>query len=244
MSTEKKVIIMKLGYTLASLQSHRGDFEEWISAPLERWRDHLETFNVRTCDELPDYDRIAGVILSGSHAMVTDRAQWSERLASWLRGLVQRELPVLGICYGHQLLAHALGGEVADNPAGREFGTVKITFTEQARDDRLLGEFWPAIEAYVTHTQSVVRLPAGARRLGMSDRDPHQAFAYGSSAWGIQFHPEFDAGIVREYIAQSSVQLQMEGQDPQHLSAGCRDNPSGLRLLQRFLELVMREQKE
>lgn len=242
MKTMKKVIIMKLGYTLASLQKERGDFEDWITAPLGCWQDQLEIFNVRECKDLPDYDRISGVILSGSHAMVTDQTEWSERLAGWLPGLIQREIPVLGICYGHQLLAKALGGKVADNPLGREFGMVSITLTEQAREDRLFGAFCPAIEAFVIHTQSVVRLPVGARRLGSSKRDVNQAFAFGSSAWGIQFHPEFDSEIVRQYIEQSREQLLLEGQDPQTLSDGCANNSSGSRLLQKFLELVMDRQ--
>ena len=54
-------------------------------------------------------------------------------------GLVERGIPTLGICYGHQLLAHALGGEVGDNPNGREFGTVTVELTAEAADDPLLG---------------------------------------------------------------------------------------------------------
>ncbi|MEZ4555438.1 MAG: gamma-glutamyl-gamma-aminobutyrate hydrolase family protein [Caldilineaceae bacterium] len=50
--------------------------------------------------------------MTGSHSMVTDRAAWSERSADWLRAVVAAEWPVLGICFGHQLLAHAWGGVV------------------------------------------------------------------------------------------------------------------------------------
>ena len=58
--------------------------------------------------------------------MVSEREPWSERAAEWLREVAQRGIPLLGICYGHQLLAHALGGRVGANPQGREIGTVEV----------------------------------------------------------------------------------------------------------------------
>ncbi|WP_251265687.1 glutamine amidotransferase-related protein, partial [Enterobacter hormaechei] len=59
---------------------------------------------------LPDPHAFAGVLVTGSAAFVTDHAEWSERSAAWLRQTAHAGLPVFGICYGHQLLAHALGG--------------------------------------------------------------------------------------------------------------------------------------
>src|SRR5690348_8631928 len=76
---------------------------------------------------------IAGVVVTGSHSMVSHREPWSERAAQWLAGVVESDrVPVLGICYGHQLLAHALGGEAGDHPAAIEIGTVQVRTTEAA----------------------------------------------------------------------------------------------------------------
>ena len=70
---------------------------------------------------------LAAVVVTGAHDMVPEHALWSETASAWLRELVGRQVPTLGICYGHQLLAHALGGEVGYHPRGSEVGTVSVT---------------------------------------------------------------------------------------------------------------------
>ena len=197
--------------------------------------------DVPTARELPPLDGAAGVIVSGSHTMVTERRDWSERAAAWLRGSVSRGVPVLGICYGHQLLAHAYGGEVGDNPNGREFGTVQVELAEAGRADELLGELPGAFHAHEGHVQSVLRLPRGAVKLASNAWDGNQAFRIGARAWGIQFHPEFDADVVREYVRHYRAKLSAEGQDPDALEKSAADNPLGGVVLRRFVRLCRSE---
>ncbi len=170
--------------------------------------------------------------------MVTEHQDWSERTARWLAAAVEKGIPILGICYGHQLLAYALGGEVGDNPKGREFGTIEVHVTDSAREDALLGGLPTPITVHVSHTQSVLRLPAQARRLAYSERESNQAFAIGACAWGVQFHPEFDAAIVREYVHSHRDELSAEGQDPTALIAHTKDTPHGAAILERFASVA------
>ncbi len=188
-------------------------------------------------ERLPGVDGQAGVIITGSHAMVTKRLPWSERAAQWLRDAVSRGVPVLGICYGHQLLAHAHGGTVGNNPRGSELGTVEVAREEEAGTDRLLSVLPAAFPAHESHTQSVLSLPPGAVRLASNGWDANQAFRIGARAWGVQFHPEFDSEIVRSYIAFDRKMLAAEGQDPDTLEKTAADNPLGARLLSRFAAL-------
>jgi GMP synthase (glutamine-hydrolysing) len=188
--------------------------------------------------ELPDPGSLAAVVLTGSSAMVSEREAWSERTAEWLRGAVAGGTPVLGICYGHQLLAHALGGRVGRNPRGREIGTVWVEALPAARDDALLGELPVRCPVQVTHVESVLELPPGATLLAASEGDPHQAFAVGPRAWGVQFHPEFDADAIRAYLEARRELIRAEGRDPEALLAGVRESPCGPALLRRFAALA------
>jgi GMP synthase (glutamine-hydrolysing) len=238
----RQLIILKTGSTLPELLARKGDFTDWIIAGLDAGLGAgpaaIRIVDAENGDALPAYDDVAGVVITGSHDMVTDRQPWSERAAAWLPGLVERGIPTLGICYGHQLLAQALGGEVGNNPNGREFGTVDIELTAEAAADPLLGGLPARLAVQVCHTQSALKLPAGARRLAQGDRDANQAFVVGEAAWGVQFHPEFDAEVVTTYIAHYDARLRAEGQDPAALSAGCHDTPVGTMILRRFGQII------
>ncbi len=236
-----QLVILKMGSTLPSLRARKGDFEDWIARGAGLSSGQTKVIDVPAADELPPLDGARGVIVTGSHTMVTERRDWSERAADWLRNAVSDGVAVLGICYGHQLLAHAHGGEVADNPRGREFGTVEVELDEAARTDALLGELPRAFPAHEGHTQSVLRLPPGAVRLASNAWDGNQAFRIGTRAWGVQFHPEFDADVVRTYVGHYRGLLSSEGQDPEQLSRGAQDNPFGSALLTRFVRLCRRE---
>lgn len=121
------ILILKTGEALPAVRSRCGDFEHWIARGLGRPVESLEVVAVHADAPLPPPDRIDGVVVTGSPAMVSERADWSERAARWLAGVVREDaVPILGLCYGHQLLAHALGGVVGPNPSGREMGTVDV----------------------------------------------------------------------------------------------------------------------
>ena len=145
---------------------------------------------------------------------------------------------MLGICYGHQLLAHALGGRVAPNPRGREIGSVEVETLPAAREDPLLCGLPERFIAQATHVESVVELPVPATLLARSRGDPHQAFRVGALAWGVQFHPEFDTDVIRGYLEARREILRREGRDPEALLAEVRESAGAGSLLRRFAALA------
>jgi GMP synthase (glutamine-hydrolysing) len=232
------LLIVKTGTTLTSLIRERGDFEDWIRGGMGFDRSRVTLAAVFEGEKLPDPERFAGVVVTGSSAMVSHHEAWSERTAEWLRGAVDCGTPVLGICYGHQLLAHALGGRVGPNPRGRQIGTIRVNLEESAAHDALLAGFGSSLRVHVTHVEVVLDLPDAAVRLASSDGDPNSAFSIGAAAWGVQFHPEFDAQVMGRYIEARREQLVVEEIDADHRLASVEESADGTALLRRFRELL------
>src|SRR5690606_4895545 len=176
-----------------------------------------------------------------SPAMVSDREAWSELTAAWLKEAVDAELPVLGVCYGHQLLAHGLGGKVDYHPQGREIGTWRLTLQEAAASDALFQACPKEFKVHLTHAQSVVELPPGAQLLASTEFEPCQAFRIGRQAWGVQFHPEFNEQSMREYVTTFGPRLREEGKNPEPCLAAVADPPEAGRLLERFASVVLEQ---
>jgi GMP synthase (glutamine-hydrolysing) len=234
----KRLLIIKTGGKIASLAGVPGDYEDWIATGLGEIAWPVQVVDVQQGEVLPDPSQVAAIVVTGSASMVSERAAWVERSAAWLREALAAQLPLLGICFGHQLLAYALGGEVGYNPRGVEVGTATIRLFAEAQHDPLFRGMPPTFPAQVSHRQSVLRLPEGARLLGESDKEPHQAFAWGSHAWGIQFHPEFDAPIIRFFIESYRQRLCDEGDSVERLLAAVKDSPHSASLLRRFALLA------
>jgi GMP synthase (glutamine-hydrolysing) len=233
---KRPLLILKTGRTLDPIREVRGDFEDWIADRMRIERSEIVTVEVHDGEALPPPDEVGAVVVTGSAAMVTDRAPWSVSSGQWLVRAIEHDIPTLGICYGHQLLADALGGTVGVNPRGREIGTIAVELTEEGQRDRLLSSIAAEPRFQATHLEAVLTLPPGAVRLAQSEQDPNQAYRVGS-AWGVQFHPEFDAAIVRGYVEARREQLAVEGLDPDRINLAAEDTPHGEMLLARFATL-------
>jgi GMP synthase (glutamine-hydrolysing) len=233
----RKLLIIKTGSTLPSIYREHGDFEDFILRQIGITRREALIAPVYERPWLPDQQDIHSVIITGSGEMVTDRRDWSEFTASWLLPLRDGQVPVLGVCYGHQLLAHAYGGVVDYHPRGKETGTVSIELTAEGKNDRLLSSLPSPFLGQTSHLQTVARLPAGAVVLACNAFEPTHAFRLGGNIWGVQFHPEFTAEIMRQYLAARCEQLEYAGLDYSALYGAVQENPYGKMLLQRFMEL-------
>ncbi len=167
--------ILVTGDPVPLARAARGSFTDMIRRGLgDDFPGTLREIRAETAERLPDAGELSALVITGSAASVTERAPWMLRSESWLAGVVRDGLPVFGLCFGHQLLAQALGGRVTANPRGREIGTVLVRRT---RDDELFVD--EQLEANMTHVDSVAELPPGAHVVAATALDPHAAIRFG-----------------------------------------------------------------
>lgn len=234
----KKLYIIKTGTTFPSTEKKFGDFDRWTAIGLGSVDVKVAIVDAEHGDSLPPEDKCAGVVITGSHAMVTDNAPWSIKLEKWLALLLKASTPVFGICYGHQLLARAAGGCVDFHPLGKEIGTVSVQLLPACFQDPIFKSLPKSLLVHVTHSQTVLELPRAAIRLATNGHEPNHAFRLGNCAWGVQFHPEYSAGIMRSYIQEQAVELESAGVDILQLLNAVSETPVAAQLLKQFGNFV------
>lgn len=145
-------------------------------------------------------DTTAVIVLGGAMGANDDqRHPFLKPLKSFIRKIVEQQLPYLGICLGGQLLAAACGG-MAVSRRWEELGTLKVELTDEGKRDRLLSGVGATFATFQWHHDSF-DIPPNAVLLASSPACPHQAFRIGNCAWGTQFHPEVTDAIIRDWCA-------------------------------------------
>lgn len=229
----KNILIVKTGGTFGHYAESHGDFEHWTAKGMGLAPGRWECVNVQDGERLPNPDDFAGCVITGSHDMVTDDSAWMRETATWIQQAVDAGLPVLGICFGHQILAVALGGEAGNHPNGLEMGTVGITLTDEGREDLLLGHLPPGFKANMAHSQTVLKLPEHAVLLAKGAHEAHQSYRVGDHAWGVQFHPEFNADAIRIYLDDQREKTKRE-EETRALLFPVEETPESATILERF----------
>lgn len=232
------ILVIKAGGTFPEMARDLGNFEDWIIRDLGVAPSKYRVVDVEKGDALPEPETVPGAVISGSHAYVTQVEDWSLKLEAWTRKAVHSGMPLLGICYGHQILARAMGGAVDFHEQGTEIGTADISCLAACAADPLFKDLPPIFKGHVFHSQTVTRLPEGAVHLARNGFDPHHAFRMGTVAWGVQFHPEFTEFVEYGYLKRLAEEIRDQGQDPDQLRAAVEQTPHATSLLQRFAQLV------
>ncbi len=234
----KPVLIIKTGNTVQTAYEKVGDFELWIIDSMQAGSGNFTVVEVFKSERLPQPAEVSAAVITGSAAMVTDRLDWSEYTAEWLRQAIAAKLPILAICYGHQLLAHALGGRVDYHQRGREIGTTLVSPLAASVEDILFADIGEPFAANVSHMQTVIELPSGATILASSEFEPHHAVRFSELCWGLQFHPEFEEVAMLSYIKERKDDLISEGMDVKSLLSEVKPTLVARNILKDFYKLA------
>lgn len=241
--------VLVCGWPSASVVSRFGGYGAQLTRLLSRSGESWSCFDVEDGREMPTDAELAkfdGIVLSGSRHGVYDEKKWIQELQDLVRRAHDRKQRMLGVCFGAQLIAQALGGKVAQSPFGWEAGarSIRVDVDKLSRRPYGSSNLSSSFRVCELHQDAIEELPVGAELLGSSPNCRHELYAVGDNILGVQGHPEFtpescldlvqtriDVGVIPPAAAQ--VALRSLKDDPPPLPT---DPDSPLRLLcQSFL---------
>jgi GMP synthase (glutamine-hydrolysing) len=183
----------------------------------------------------PKLDGYSGLVVLGG-PMNVDQVDRHPHLATevrLIRSALERQLPILGICLGAQLIARALGVPVYAGPE-KEIGWYDVSLTDEGRADPLFSHFRDSERVFQWHGDTF-DLPDGAVHLASSPVCAHQAFRYGDNVWALQFHLEVDQPLIERWLGVPAHLAEIEALggriDPERIRRETRDHVGRLEQL-------------
>ena len=234
-----RLVVVQTGTAAPEIARRHGDYPDWFNRALGA---ELPVIRAHLGDTLELPAGTQGVLVSGSALSLTQPESWMDDVAEELLRIGERGTPVLGVCFGHQLLGRAAGSRVVHNPKGREIGTVRVQLTPAGRQDPLFRRWAPddgAVEVQATHCDAVDPVPREATLLASNERCATQALRFSDAVASVQFHPELDPDTLRDLIDSRAGVLRGEGLDPDALKRDVRETASA-QLLRAFADEARR----
>ena len=193
-TTPARVLVVE--HEPACPAGHLGTWLEEAGAQLAPWRPWAG-------EPTPALEQYAAQLVLGGSMGAHDDATtpWLGPVKEMVRDAHGRGVPTLGVCLGHQLIAVALGGDVAVNPRGQQVGLFDVGWTPDADDDALFGPLASPRRGVQWNNDVVTALPDGAVAIAATDQGELQAARFGPSMWGVQLHPEVDVAILESWAA-------------------------------------------
>jgi len=165
---------------------------------------HFKTYRAYIGEFPESLKSCDGYVLSGSPASVNTKAGWIDRTLDYIRRLHDSRISMIGICFGHQAIAKALGGGVEFSPVGWNLGSVKVRFSSHTHWMRPQKD---ELRLYAVHNEQVVIPPKGSKNLGKTDTCPVASFSIGNHVFTTQHHPEMTGEFISDVVDHLSLEL-------------------------------------
>lgn len=202
MSKQKPVVgILECGRFSESMTEDHGAYSQLYANMLSA-ENHIDAaFDYRSFDvhlgQYPNLEDADAWLVSGSRHGAYEDHEWIPPLEDHLRAAFAAKQPIIGVCFGHQILAQALGGTVEKFSGGWSMGQVNYTL-----DGPFEGVVHTRANLLAFHQDQVTELPPGATVVGRTDHCRYAAIRYGQQALSIQPHPEFNDAFVEDLLAE------------------------------------------
>ena len=229
-----KIVILSAGPGLPEVVQKYGHSSNWIPEIINNPKIDFIIRNAYE-EDFGNIEEADGWIITGSKYSVYDNVPWIPKLKAYVAELIQNNKYVLGICFGHQLLASCLGASVNKNPKGWELGSYQISLNEAGKKHLLLKDLNNKDIVYESHQDVVCNMPNSLTSLAFTDK-ANQSFAYLNNIFGVQFHPEFSKGVTRMLMdlrIKNGVSVDSEI---------LHDSNNSYKVLNNFIEIIKGDQ--
>ncbi len=190
-----------------------GSYSEWVRKMMRLRSDEWEYCNAAQGEFPEDISKFDGVIIGGSTGdpVVGHEKPWMRKTYPFIKKIVKKKIPLLGICGGLQFTVRALGGEVVFNPKGRELGTIRVELNRDGKEDFLFKGLPKNIFVQSSHKCIAKDLLSGWQLFGSSKLCEPQAVGIGECVRLLQFHPEKSATQLKKLVRMRKEALIGEG---------------------------------
>ena len=232
MSKLLKVQIIACGPGLDEITNVHGVSSDWVLSLINNKVSSTEIVKAYL-GENPVIENHTAWIIMGSRYSVYERLDWIDNLKSHIRLAVKNKVPILGICFGHQIICSALGANVSDNAEGWEIGTSKVSLTKHGLSSPLFEGFEESFFVYQSHHDVVSQLPQNMNLL-CSNRFGVQSVSFLDFVFGVQFHPEFSYEVMNAYY-----DARTKGMDEDNFRV--LDRNEGSKVIDNFIKIILKE---
>ena len=194
----KKISIIVNGPGIEEVKSLYGQASDWVQNVLSKYDIDLKVVKAYEMEEM-SVDLDDAWIITGSAHSVYDDFEWIDYLRIKLRQMKEANKPVLGICFGHQLIADTFGGKVELNSKGWELGSCQVELTDEAMNNKLFSGLPNPLDVYQSHQDVVLAIPENSILMAKNSMGI-QSFVYDDQFYGVQFHPEFTKTVMETYL--------------------------------------------
>jgi GMP synthase (glutamine-hydrolysing) len=232
LNKDKALQIISCGPGLSAINSKHGRSSEWVRDIVKNRISDIDIVNIYE-GHLPSCNAGDVCIITGSRYSVYDKIDWIKSFNEHIKKGVRNKVTMLGICFGHQILCNALGGEVANNEAGWEIGSSKVQLTKKGESSELFEGFSVDFSVYQSHHDAVISTPSNVEVLAQNQYGI-QAFSCSDRIFGVQFHPEFSFNVMKAY---HSIRIKKINNGREYF---VYDENEGAKVINNFIDMTLR----